>query len=277
MESNRRYLIKRIRPIPKQVLEIIARLESRAGRTRRHAIGDPTLTEVHISGLVVTEVGFRRLGEAIAKNAYIKHLIMPDCYLTESGALALFEGIARNNSLVSINLGENTLTEISASAFIQLLQNKPNIADVYLDWGATNQSMKCQIHTLLSNRDRGKDGVHHSGFRGSRKDTATPTARSPTIASYCTKRSKVPKAKRGLFPPSAAASPVKDISLKPTVPAKVASSKPRTAVAPKHRVVVASTRSRTRRHARRELLQLAEGSMYERVKARRRAAQMGVV
>jgi hypothetical protein len=34
---------------------------------------------------MVTDAGFRRLGDAIASNAYVKHLIMPDCYLTESG------------------------------------------------------------------------------------------------------------------------------------------------------------------------------------------------
>jgi 50S ribosomal subunit-associated GTPase HflX len=42
MDSHRRYLVKRVRPIPKAVLQIIARLEHK-GRTRRQAAGDPTV------------------------------------------------------------------------------------------------------------------------------------------------------------------------------------------------------------------------------------------
>eukprot|EP00730_Choanoeca_flexa_P009541 TRINITY_DN12667_c0_g1_i1.p1 TRINITY_DN12667_c0_g1~~TRINITY_DN12667_c0_g1_i1.p1 ORF type:complete len:244 (+),score=46.46 TRINITY_DN12667_c0_g1_i1:115-846(+) len=174
--TDRRFLVKRTRPIPKPVLEAIERLQASAKSRRR--VGDPTFTELHVSGIVVTDEGYRLLGEAIARNTFLKHLIMPDCYLSEQGALYLFEGIAKNSSLVSINLGENELTESAVLAFITMLKIKTNITDVYLDWGVTNDAMKAEINAILSTRVGGCDGAHHTGFRGRRISSSSSSASS---------------------------------------------------------------------------------------------------
>ena len=131
------------------------------GLTVLHGAPLEQYTEVHLSGVVVTDQGFALLAEALAVNSFVKHLLLPDCYLSETGgdgrcyfgeegrtsdktcsallmsagALSLFAGLHVNTSLRSINLGENHLTARAALAFIDLLRTKPNIADVYLDWG----------------------------------------------------------------------------------------------------------------------------------------------
>ena len=131
---------------------------------------DPTLEELNLGAIALNGEGIRMLAEALPHSTHLRALFIYDTNMDPVSIAILCAGLKKNRGVVSLNLGENpNLGYDGAESLIDLLEHKPDLYQLYLDWGVTNAAQKRVISQLLALNHRRtpiryKD--HHSGFRG---------------------------------------------------------------------------------------------------------------
>lgn len=184
---------KRVRegaPLPQDIQFLLERVQK----------DDPELTEVNISGRLLGDNFMALLAGSLCSNTHVRSVIVLDNGTTSRGVISLCKAVVPGESgVTSINLGENPLIgRDGVLALVNQLKVNPFLVSLYLDHHCTNKHEKDVIHEELSKQGReraareyakrhgqserailkaqskGKDSVHHGGFKGAVFKTHNP-------------------------------------------------------------------------------------------------------